>query len=59
MPVAAEDRCPAVENGRKCRKRGRIRYGGKGKPLCRKHYQRAVRNGGATNYGEVPKGEKN
>ena len=46
VPVTAEERCPATDGGRQCRKKGAVRYGGKGTPLCKRHYQRAVRNGG-------------
>ncbi len=39
-------RCSAWDDARRCRKSAQVRL--KGKPVCRKHYQRAYRKGGDT-----------
>lgn len=46
--MTAYPRCEAYDNARQCRKRGNRRYKGGSKPLCRAHYQRAMKRDGDT-----------
>jgi hypothetical protein len=46
--MTAYPRCEAFDNARQCQRRGNRHYRKQPRPLCRRHYERAIKRNGDT-----------